>query len=98
MASSPPLRRPLAPRLPALRWPLPALLAWAAGWVAMLALLRTAALPPALAVAAGMAVAAAPALFAVVFYLSGSAIEFEPNGPFEFEGSVAALSLWSVAY
>ena len=68
MASSPPLRRPLAPRLPALRWPLPALLAWAAGWVAMLVLLRTAALPPALAVAAGMAVAAAPALFAATFW------------------------------
>jgi hypothetical protein len=64
MASSPPLRRPLAPRLPALRWPLPALLAWAGGWVAMLALLKTALLPPALAVAAGLLVAAAPALFA----------------------------------
>ena len=25
-------------------------------------------------------------------------LEFEPDGPFEFERSVAALSLWSVAY
>ena len=64
MASSPSLRRPFALRLPALRWPLPALLAWTAGWAAMLALLKTALLPPALAVAAGLLVAAAPALVA----------------------------------
>ena len=64
MASSPSFRRPPAPRLPALRWPLPALLAWAGGWLAMLALLRTTPLPPALAVGAGLLVAAAPALFA----------------------------------
>ena len=68
MASSPPLRRPFAPSLPALRWPLPALLAWAAGWAAMLGLLRTAALAPALAVAAGLAVSALPALFAATFW------------------------------
>jgi hypothetical protein len=68
MASSPSVRRPLAPRLPALRWPLPALLAWAAGWVAMLVLLRTAALAPALAVSAGLLVAATPALFAATFW------------------------------
>jgi hypothetical protein len=68
MASSPHLRRPLAPNLPALRWPLPALLAWAAGWVVMLALLRTAALAPVPAIGAGMAVAAAPALFAPTFW------------------------------
>ena len=68
MASSPTLRRSHALRLPALRWPLPALLAWAAGWVAVLALLRTAALPAVLAIAAGMAVAAAPALFAATFW------------------------------
>jgi len=66
MASSPSVRRPVAPHLPALRWPLPALLAWAAGWVAMLALLRAAA--PALAVSAGLLVAAAPALFAATFW------------------------------
>ena len=68
MASSPSLRRPRAPRLPAVRWPLPALLAWAAGWLAMLGLLRTAALAPALAVAAGLAVSALPALFAGTFW------------------------------
>jgi len=68
MATTPPLRRATAVRLPALRWPLPALLAWAAGWVAMLALARTAALPPALAMAAGLLVAAAPALFAATFW------------------------------
>ena len=72
MASSPTLRRPStrapALRLPALRWPLPALLAWAAGWVAMLALLRAALLPPSLAVASGLVVAALPALFAATFW------------------------------
>ena len=68
MASSPSVRRPLALRLPALRWPLPALLAWAAGWVAMLAMLRTAALPAALAVVSGLVVAALPALFAATFW------------------------------
>ena len=68
MASSPSVRRPLALRVPALRWPLPALLAWAAGWVAMLALLRAAALPPALAVVSGLVVAALPALFAATFW------------------------------
>ena len=68
MATSPPLPRATVARLPALRWPLSALLAWAAGWGAMLALLRTAALPPALAVAAGLLVAAAPALFAATFW------------------------------
>jgi len=68
MASSPPLRRAIAPRLPALRWPLPALLAWAGGWATMLALARTAALAPAWAVAAGLVVAAAPALFAATFW------------------------------
>ncbi len=68
MASTSLLRRSLAPRLPALRWPLPALLAWAAGWVATLALLRSGALPPALAVATGIGVAALPALFATTFW------------------------------
>ena len=72
MASSPPLRRSSAPapalRVPALRWPLPALLAWAAGWVAMLGLLRSAAVTPVLAVAGGLVVAAVPALFAATFW------------------------------
>jgi len=68
MASSPPLRPAAAPRLPALRWPLSALLAWAAGWAAMLGLARTAALPPALAVMAGLLVAAVPALLAATFW------------------------------
>ena len=61
MASSPSVRRPLALRLPALRWPLPALLAWAAGWATMLALLRMAAVPAMLAVASGLVIAALPA-------------------------------------
>ena len=58
----------MQPRLPALRWPLPALLAWAAGWVTMAALLRTAAPSPALAALAGLVVAAAPALLATTFW------------------------------
>jgi hypothetical protein len=68
MASSPPLRAAVALRLPVLRWPLSALLAWAAGWAAMLGLARAAALPTALAVAAGLVVAAAPALLAATFW------------------------------
>ena len=68
MAHSPSLRRPLRARLPALRWPLPALLAWAAGWIAMLLLARSGALPPALAVAAGLLVSATPAPFAATFW------------------------------
>ena len=68
MASSPPIRPAVALRLPALRWPLSALLAWAAGWGAMLGLARMAALPPALAVLAGLLVAAAPALLAATFW------------------------------
>ena len=68
MATSPSVRRPVALRLPALRWPLPALLAWAAGWVVLLATLRMAAVPPALAVASGLLVAALPALFAATFW------------------------------
>ena len=78
MASSPSLRRPATPasapsrapgpRLPASRWPLPALLAWAAGWASMLALLRSGLVPPVLAVAAGLVTAALPALFAATFW------------------------------
>ena len=68
MATSPPFRRTSTPRLTALRWPLPALLAWGAGWLAMLGAQRSGALPPALCVAAGLAVAAAPALLAATFW------------------------------
>jgi len=68
MAFFPPLRYAAALRLPALRWPLSALLAWAAGWAAMLGLARTAVLPAALAVVAGLLVAAAPAPFAATFW------------------------------
>ena len=72
MASSPPLRHSCAHapalRLPALRWPLPALLAWAAGWVTMLGLSRSTLVPPLLAVVAGLVVAALPALFAATFW------------------------------
>jgi L-lactate permease len=68
MVSSPPVRPSDAPRLTVLRWPLPALLAWAAGWGTMMALLRTAGLAPALAVAAGLLVAATPAPFAATFW------------------------------
>ena len=68
MGQAPSLRPPPRARQPALRWPLPALLTWAAGWGAMLALLRMAALPPALAVAAGLLVSTTPALFAATFW------------------------------
>jgi hypothetical protein len=68
MAHSPPLRRAAPTRLPRPRWPLPALLAWAAGWIAMTLLTRCAGLAPGLAVAAGVLVAAAPALFAATFW------------------------------
>ena len=68
MAHSPPLRRATPTRLPQPRWPLPALLAWAAGWVAMVVLARWTALAPGLAVGAGVLVAAAPALFAATFW------------------------------
>ena len=68
MAHAPPLRRPLLTLLPQLRWPLPALLAWAAGWIAMTTLARTATLTPGFAVVAGLLVAAAPALLATTFW------------------------------
>ena len=64
MALTSSTRRPLT----ALRWPLPALLAWAAGWAAMLGLARTAALAPGVAVGAGLLVSAVPALFAATFW------------------------------
>jgi hypothetical protein len=68
MAPTAPLRRPLLARVPPLRWPLAALLAWAAGWITMLALVRLAVLPPAAAVAAGSLVVAAAALLAATFW------------------------------
>lgn len=68
MANASPLRRTSTTRLPQLRWPLPALLAWAAGWAAMTGLARTGALPAALAVAAGLLLAAVPAIFAATFW------------------------------
>jgi hypothetical protein len=68
MALSPSLRRPTAPRLPPLRWPLSALLAWGAAWIAMSGLLHSTLVTPALAVVAGTLVGAAPALLAATFW------------------------------
>ncbi len=68
MATSPALRRPPALRLPQLRWPLPALLAWAAGWMAMIALSRTGLASGLAAVVVGLLVGAAPALVATTFW------------------------------
>jgi hypothetical protein len=68
MALSPTLHRPVVPRLPALRWPLPALLAWGAAWVAMSLLSRSEWLAPPLAIVAGMLVGAAPALVVSTFW------------------------------
>ena len=94
MASSPSLRRAHPPRLPLPRWPLPALLAWAAGWVAMTALARWVALAPGLAVAAGVLVAATPALFAATFWrrvivAAGFPLSLLASGGF------AALPAWA---
>jgi SAM-dependent methyltransferase len=58
----------LRPLLPAVRWPLPALAAWAAGWVTVTGIGRLGVLPPALAVAAALLVSAAPAVFASTFW------------------------------
>ena len=68
MGHSPSLRLLPRVRVVALRWPLPALAAWAAGWMAMALLQRTGALPPVLAVAAGLLVAAAPASLVANFW------------------------------
>jgi hypothetical protein len=68
MALSPPLCRPAAPRLPALRWPLPALLAWSAAWVATALLSHSGVLAPTPAIVAGMLVGAAPAFAAGTFW------------------------------
>ena len=62
-----PALRPLL-RLPALRWPLPALLAWAAGWGVMTGLLRNTTIPPVVGMLAGLLAAAAPALLAAAFW------------------------------
>jgi SAM-dependent methyltransferase len=63
MATFPFLRRPVA-----LRWPLPALLAWAAGWSAMAVLSRTALCTPPLAIVAGLLAGALPAIVATTFW------------------------------
>ena len=94
MAHSPPLRRAAPTRLPQSRWPLPALLAWAAGWVAMTLLARWAGLAPGLAVGAGVLVAAAPALFAATFWrrvivAAGFPLSLLASGGF------AALPAWA---
>ena len=68
MAHAPSLRPLLRARLPALRWPLPALAAWAAGWMSMTLLARSVMLPPTLALAAGLLVSALPALLAATFW------------------------------
>lgn len=68
MDQSPSLRLLPRVRVVALRWPVPALAAWAAGWVAMTLLGRTGVLPPMLAVAAGLLLAAAPAALAGTFW------------------------------
>jgi hypothetical protein len=68
MALTSSLRRPTLLRLPALRWPLPALLAWAAAWAVMTLLARSAVLPPVAAVLVALAVGGAPAVFASTFW------------------------------
>jgi len=68
MAHASSIRPLLRARLPALRWPLPALAAWAAGWIVMTLLERTGALTPVLAIAAGLLVSASPALLAATFW------------------------------
>ena len=68
MLSSPSLRRAPCARLAVPRWPLPALLAWAAGWLAMTLLARAAVVPAAAAVGAGVLVSAVPAVLAATFW------------------------------
>ena len=68
MAHSPSSRPVLPARLPGLRWPLPALAAWAAGWIVMMLLERTGGLAPAPAVAAGLLASAMPAVWADTFW------------------------------
>ncbi|MFL6695651.1 MAG: class I SAM-dependent methyltransferase [Vitreoscilla sp.] len=68
MAHAPSLRPPLHARLSALRWPLPALAAWAAGWTSMTLLTRSAVLSPALALTVGLLVSGLPAWLAATFW------------------------------
>ena len=68
MAHAPSFRPPLRARLPALRWPLPALAAWAAGWASMTLLTRAGILSPALALTTGLLVSAMPAWLAATFW------------------------------
>lgn len=68
MPLSPLLRRPVAPRLPALRWPLSALLAWGAAWAATTLLTRSGVVTPLQALLAGLLVGATPALWAATFW------------------------------
>jgi hypothetical protein len=82
------------PSLPALRWPLPALAAWAAGWIAMTLLVRTQLLAPSLAVVAGLAVSAAPASFAATFWRRVIVAGGFPLSLL-LSGGLAALPAWA---
>jgi hypothetical protein len=68
MAQSPTLRRPIALHLPALRWPLSALLAWSVAWIATAALSRSELLGPPMAIVVGMAVGGLPAFAVTTFW------------------------------
>ena len=68
MSATTPSHRPVLARLPALRWPLPALLAWGAAWITTMLLLRSNAVPAVPAIVAGLLVGAAPAVFASTFW------------------------------
>jgi hypothetical protein len=94
MAHSPSFRPLPRARLPALRWPLPALAAWAAGWIAMTLLERTGALPPALAVTAGLLASAAPAPFAATFWRRAIVAGGFPLSLL-FGGAGAGLPAWA---
>jgi hypothetical protein len=94
MAHSPSFRPLPRARLPALRWPLPALAAWAAGWIAMTLLERTGALPPALAVTAGLLASAAPAPFADTFWRRAIVAGGFPLSLL-FGGAGAGLPAWA---
>ena len=83
-----------SPRPRALRWPLPALAAWAAGWIAMTLLSRTLVLPGSLAVAAGLAVSAAPALLAATFWRRVIVAGGFPLSLL-LSGGLAALPAWA---
>jgi len=96
MALSTPLRRPVALRMPTLRWPLPALLAWGAAWLTLDVLLRADAFPPLLAVIAALVVGGLPAAFATTFWrraiiASGFPLSLLGSGA----GVAAALPAWA---